>query len=1012
MQAKDWQKIKDLFSDLADSSAFERQTQLSGVDPSIRQEVECMLESHDLANAGDGILEKSALQVPNLLDLLGEPQVFHSGDLLLDRFEIRRLIGRGGMGEVYEALDTQHPKLVAIKTIRFDLRWDDRIRERFHLEVQRSRQISHPNVCRVHELFTVSSETGPDTPFFSMELLQGETLFERVRRSGPPPVDEAITITQQICEGLHAAHRCGIVHRDLKSSNIILVRTAEDVCAKITDFGLAREMPSDGDSIVSLAGSSLAGTLTYMAPELLEGRTAAIPSDLYALGVLLYRMVTGRYPFEAEGDLISAAMRLRHAAPSPRRFVPTIPRSWERAILACLSGDPELRPADALAVADLFRDLPLARWTWGMRVTKARMKRRKFLLGGCLVAAGAAGGFFWQRWQPPPFARRPAKVLIEDFESADPGGVLGRATRNMVKIALFHSQNLRLLPPREVAGALNALNVGAVPLRGETALRVARKAGADISIRGKLTSAGSRFQIHMEAVQPDDGRVLAATDAVAETQGHLAPAVEAACSHLHESLVGGIRMAGQGISGSVESADTLSPDALEMFTGALSLYQYGEISIALSYLENAVKLDPDFAMAYVYKATIHGALRRDDLAFESISRAFELRNRVNDRQRRQTEAMYRNFCGDYAKALDQQRVLVNLYPNEASLQRQIAQTYALLDQPAEGLRHGRQAVDLEPGGGVNYMVLASILAQLGRFPEALQVVGTGKQKVANSPVLLSTEGIVKIIQGDYDGAMAALRQLETRPNYAAHARSHMIRCLLLRGDLDEARSLLDSDRLLTQMDGDLAHEDLSRYWLGGLANLRGDRRETEEQARHLLERPAQPYNLFALRSAAELAYESHASRELAATVGKIESIQKRYPGTRSTGILLQSRGLLAALSGRTAEAKRLLTEARAAWPDISNTWTAAQFFVTNGTFAEALPLYQSVAARKGSAIRWEQQIQWVRSLAQAARCYRAMGREQEAFDSYDRYLNHWGKAASLALTKQVLAERHGSTWKE
>jgi hypothetical protein len=118
------------------------------------------------------------------------------------------------------------------------------------------------------------------------------------------------------------------------------------------------------------------------------------------------------------------------------------------------------------------------------------------------------------------------------------------------------------------------------------------------------------------------------------------------------------------------------------------------------------------------------------------------------------------------------------------------------------------------------------------------------------------------------------------------------------------------------------------------------------------------------------------------------------------------------LSGHAAEARRLLTEARAVWPDISTSWTAAQLLAASGTLSEALPLYQSVVARKGSAIRWEQQIQWVRSLAQAARCYHALGRDQEALDSYDRYLNHWGKAAGLTLTKQVLAERNGSTWKE
>ena len=265
-----WDKVREIFDSIADQSAAGRASVLDSLELSLRREVEWMLSNHDSARQRRGLLDQP---VPSNTDLLGwllDAQVFYSGDVLLDRFEVCGLLGRGGMGEVYKAFDREKAAEVAIKTVRFELRSQQSVLERFRREVQRSRLVDHRNVCRVYDMFTTHTADEAEVPFFAMELLDGPTLQDEVNRRGQLPLEEALAIAKGICAGLDEAHRCGVIHRDLKSSNVILVPDGRGnhPVAKITDFGLARELPSNGDSVITAITGELSGTLAYMAPEL------------------------------------------------------------------------------------------------------------------------------------------------------------------------------------------------------------------------------------------------------------------------------------------------------------------------------------------------------------------------------------------------------------------------------------------------------------------------------------------------------------------------------------------------------------------------------------------------------------------------------------------------------------------------------------------------------------------------------------------------------------------------
>jgi eukaryotic-like serine/threonine-protein kinase len=263
---------------------------------------------------------------------------FAPGTLLGQRFRIVGLLGRGGMGEVYRADDMKLDQPVALKFLPEALQQDPDRLDRFYGEVRLARQIAHPSICRVYDV--VEEEDG--TPFLSMEYVDGEDLGSLARRIGRLPVDKALEVARQLCAGLSAAHEKGVLHRDLKPENVMIDGRGH---ARITDFGLA--VGIDGVS----AGDVRSGTPAYMSPEQLAGREVTVRSDVYALGLVLYELFTGRKAVEAS-SLAELERKVREEAPTPpSELVPDLDPAIERAIVRCLEKDPRHRPASVSLVA-------------------------------------------------------------------------------------------------------------------------------------------------------------------------------------------------------------------------------------------------------------------------------------------------------------------------------------------------------------------------------------------------------------------------------------------------------------------------------------------------------------------------------------------------------------------------------------------------------------------------------------------------------------------------------------
>ncbi len=288
-------------------------------------------------------------QVAGSAGVTGEDHRFAPGETVAGRYRIVDLIGTGAIGEVYEAYDEALAEPIALKTLKAQRASDGVTVERFRREILLARKVTHENVCRVYDLGRHALPGGAVVTFLTMELLRGESLAQYIRNFGRRMTEaEALPLVRQMAAGLEGAHTAGVIHRDFKPGNLVLVPDASGAFeggfrVVITDFGLARRSRLDEEALTN-TGEAL-GTPLYMAPEqVAAGHQPATPAtDIYALGIVIYELVTGELPFKGNSITVMALKRVREAPASPRSVVPNLDPRWETAILRSLEREPDRR---------------------------------------------------------------------------------------------------------------------------------------------------------------------------------------------------------------------------------------------------------------------------------------------------------------------------------------------------------------------------------------------------------------------------------------------------------------------------------------------------------------------------------------------------------------------------------------------------------------------------------------------------------------------------------------------
>lgn len=413
MTPERWAVLQSLFDRALSLSELEREgfvdLACSG-DRALRDSLVALLHHNEVATS---VLAGPMLTPGRVAEIVSSGlRTFVPGEVVAGRFRVERFIAEGGMGEVYAAEDLELEERVALKTIRPLLANDEKILARFKQEIQLARRVTNRHVSRIFDLFRHEMDLDGEhraVIFVSMELLEGETLLERIRHRGALPFSEAQVIASQIIAGLEAAHSAGIVHSDLKSSNIALVAEREGgERAVIMDFGLA----GTAVSLKSEVRDGLIGTPAYMAPEQVENGLLTPATDVYSLGVVLYEMVSAQLPFNAATYQETARARLERDAPPLSAAVPKAPVAWQRTIAACLQKDPAKRPVSAAQVRG---------WLEGSNERRARIRT---FAAAIFSVALIASGWVWlhQPHRPSPEAQAAVDAALVKLPNRTPVG--------------------------------------------------------------------------------------------------------------------------------------------------------------------------------------------------------------------------------------------------------------------------------------------------------------------------------------------------------------------------------------------------------------------------------------------------------------------------------------------------------------------------------------------------------------------------------------------------------------
>lgn len=624
----------------------------------------------------------------------GEQPALSPGQLVASRYRVVRFLARGGMGEVYEAEDLELRERVALKTVRSDVARDQVAVERFRREIQLARKVTHPNVCRI---FDVAFHGG--VILLTMELLEGESLAQRLRRAGRLSAEEALPIVRQVAEALHAAHQAGVVHRDLKPGNVVLTESRGSVRAVVTDFGLARLESGEPQAAADLtAQAGVVGTPAYLAPEQIEGKEITASVDIYALGIVLYEMLTGTVPFTGETALSVAVRRLREAPASPKVHLPSLDARWESAILRCLERDPAARFATApevvLTVTGPINVPEEAKPAPHTAPAPPASKRRVQLatLTALLLLLVMVGWYRYAAWRAGNLtpeerlarltegvtARRSVAVLGFKNLSGDPGTEwLSNGLAEMLSTELGAGGGLRIVSGENVARAKVELGLADTnSLARDTLGRVRARLGTDAVVVGSFAivenPAGRLIRLDLRLQDTRAGE----TTSVAETgpEAELFDVVARAGRRLRKELEPGETSSGSTARAALAS----SPEAARLYSEGMNKLRLFEPAAAHDLLERAVAADARNPLAHSGLATALATLGYDGRALEEAKAAFELSENLPPEDRLLIEGRYREAVQDWSKAVEIYWRLWSMFPDslDHGLRLAAAQTAA------------------------------------------------------------------------------------------------------------------------------------------------------------------------------------------------------------------------------------------------------------------------------------------------------------------------------------------------
>ena len=746
-------------------------------------------------NCGTSLFPSDKIPFAKTLTLETPVLELERGKVFAERYEIIEELGRGGMGRVYRVMDTKINEEVALKLIKPEIA-DSKTIERFGNELKMARKISHKNVCRMYHL---SEESG--THYITMEYVPGETLKDMIRMTKQLSPGTAVSIAKQICAGLSEAHRMGVVHRDLKPQNVMIDKQGN---ARIMDFGIARSLESEGTTRPGI----IIGTPEYMSPEQTEFREVDQRSDIYSLGIILFEMLTGRLPFEGETPISVAMKHKSLKPPDPAKLNAQISQDLSRVILTCLEKDRENRFQNIEELrAELDRieeGLPTTERVFPKRkpITEKEItvsfKPKKALIPLLVVLALAViAVIVWQllpqREVMLPPSDKPSLVVMyfknnTGEESLDHWKT---ALADLLITDLSQSKLIRVVSGEVLYNILERLNqLEAAAYSSEILKEVGNRSRADRILVGNFTKAGDTFRINTTLQDGRTGELFGSESVEGIGERSFYTMVD----ELTRRIKAHFELSEEEITADtdsmIETITTGSPEAYKLYSEARTYHRQSEYLRSIGTMQKALEIDPDFAMAWRSVAMAFNNLEMRPAKLEAITKAFNLREKVSERERYIIEAdYYKSWEKSYDKAMESYQKLLELYPDDTIGNTNLGILYFELEEFNKAIAHYESNIRNNPDDRLASWNLIDTYEAMGSYDKANQEIERYLIRNPDNISFLLKQYNVYLYQGNFNLAQASLEKcLSLDSNIQLTYDIHTGHISLLKDDTERAQS--------------------------------------------------------------------------------------------------------------------------------------------------------------------------------------------------------------------------------